>query len=70
MSENINNAKSVENKEYTVFYTTADIAECLGCSLATARQLFRRADFPSLKIGKNYKVSKDAFEQWAKEKRV
>lgn len=54
----------------TVFYTTSDIARCLGCSLPTARQLFHRADFPSIKVGKNYKVSKDAFEKWASEKRV
>lgn len=27
-------------------------------------------DFPSIKVGKNYKVSKDAFEKWASEKRV
>lgn len=54
----------------TVFYTTKDVAKCLGCSLPTARQLFHRTDFPSIKVGKNYKVSKDAFEKWASEKRV
>ncbi len=54
----------------TIFYTTADVARCLGCSLPTARNLFHRSDFPSIKVGKNYKVSKDAFEKWASEKRV
>ena len=52
----------------TIFYTTKDVARCLGCSLPTARQLFHRADFPALKIGKNLKVSKDAFEKWASER--
>lgn len=52
----------------TVFYTTKDVAKCLGCSLPTARQLFYRSDFPALKIGKNLKVSKDAFEKWASER--
>lgn len=52
----------------TIFYTTADVAKCLGCSLPTARQLFYRSDFPALKIGKNLKVSKDAFEKWASER--
>lgn len=54
----------------TVFYTTKDVARCLGCSIPTARQLFYRADFPTIKVGKNLKVSKDAFEKWASEKRV
>jgi excisionase family DNA binding protein len=54
----------------TVFYGTKDVAECLHCSLPTARQLFHRADFPALKIGKNLKVSKDAFEEWAKERHI
>ena len=54
----------------TVFYTTAAVARCFGCSLPTARNLFHRSDFPSIRVGKNFKVSKDAFEKWASEKRV
>lgn len=56
--------------EMTVFYTTKQVAKCLGCSIPTARQLFYRADFPALKIGKNYKVEKTAFEKWCSERRV
>ncbi len=56
------------NDNLTVFYTTKDVAACLGCSIPTARQLFYRADFPALKIGKNLKVSKEAFEKWASER--
>lgn len=52
------------------FLTTEDVARSLGCSLPTARQLFYRPDFPALKIGKNFKVSKQAFEKWASERRV
>ena len=60
-----------ENKtELTVFYTTKQVAQCLGCSISTARQLFYRKDFPALKIGKNFKVEKNAFEKWCSERRV
>lgn len=52
------------------FYTTAEVAAALGCSIPTARQLFHRADFPALKIGKNFRVSAEALEKWASERRV
>ncbi len=52
------------------FYGTKDVAALLGCSIPTARQLFYRKDFPALKIGKNLRVSKIAFEQWASERRI
>lgn len=49
-----------ENEEF-VFLTPMDVAKAMGCSIPTARQLFHRADFPSIKIGKNFKVLKSAF---------
>ena len=52
------------------FYNTKDVADLMGCSIATARQLFYRPDFPTIKVGKNLKVSKTAFENWCNEKRV
>lgn len=56
--------------EMTVFYNTKQVAAMLHCSIPTARQLFYRRDFPALKIGKNYKVEKTAFENWCSERRV
>ncbi len=53
------------NKELLIFYNTEDVAKCLNCSLPTARQLFHSKGFPAFKVGKNWKVSKVAFEQWA-----
>lgn len=50
------------------FYNTKEVAEALGCSVPTARQLFHRADFPTLKIGKNFRVEKKALEKWASER--
>ncbi|MBR1531725.1 MAG: helix-turn-helix domain-containing protein [Eubacterium sp.] len=51
------------------FYNTKEVAADLGCSIPTARQLFHRADFPALKIGKNFRVEKNALERWASERR-
>lgn len=52
------------------FLNTKDIADALGCSLPTARAVMMRADFPLLRIGKNFKVNKQAFIEWSKNRRV
>lgn len=70
---NLATAESEPIKESTaepIFYTTEDIARLLGCSIGTAREIMYRNDFPLLKIGKNNKVLKSAFIEWAKTKRV
>jgi excisionase family DNA binding protein len=54
----------------TDFLTTKEVAAALGCSIPTARQLFHRPDFPALKVGKNFRVSAEALEKWAAERRV
>lgn len=59
----------MQNNETLVFYTTKELAEALHCSIPTARQLFHRADFPALKVGKNFRVEKTAFEKWCSERR-
>lgn len=65
----ISNNPSLNEDCTTVFYTTKQIASMLGCSIPTARQLFYRKDFPALKIGKNLKVEKNAFEKWCSVRR-
>ena len=52
------------------FYGTREVAQCLGCSLPTAREIMHRYDFPLIKVGKNLRVQKAAFEKWASERRV
>ena len=52
------------------FLTTKDVANALGCSLPTARNIMMRADFPLLRVGKNFKVSEQAFKDWSKQRRV
>lgn len=54
-----------DGSETTVFYNTKKVAQMLGCSIPTARQLFYRNDFPALKIGKNYKVEKTLLKSGA-----
>lgn len=46
--------------------TVREVAEILGISLPLAYQLFKRKDFPSLRIGERnqIKVSRAAFERW------
>ena len=43
---------------------TEDVAKILCCSLATAREIMSRQDFPLIKVGKNYRVSELAFAHW------
>lgn len=57
------------NENKIEFYSTAEVAAVLGCSIPTARQLFHRADFPALKVGKNFRVERSALEKWAAERR-
>ena len=52
------------------FLNTKQVAEALGCSLPTARGIMMRADFPLVRVGKNFKVSEQAFIEWSKTRRV
>ncbi len=52
------------------FLNTKQVAEALGCSLPTARSIMMRADFPLVRVGKNFKVSEQAFIEWSKTRRV
>lgn len=63
-----NKAEITANDEDVVFITPKDVAEMMNCSLVSARQLFHRKDFPSIRIGKNFKVMKSAFIKWCEQK--
>ena len=56
--------------EKLIFMNTKEVAEALGCSLPTARNIMMRADFPLVRVGKNFKVSEQAFIEWSKKRRV
>lgn len=51
-----------------IFYTTEDVARILRCSQPVARTLMKRSDFPLVVVGKNFRVSKAAFNEWATRK--
>lgn len=68
IQEFYNKAEITANDEEVVFLTPKDVAEMMNCSLVSARQLFHRKDFPSIRIGKNFKVMKSAFIKWCEEK--
>ena len=61
-------AEITTNEEEVVFLTPKDVAEMMNCSLVSARQLFHRKDFPSIRRGKNFKVMKSAFIKWCEQK--
>lgn len=62
--------KRCEMNEVIKFMNTREVANALGCSLPTARNIMMRADFPLIRVGKNLKVEVSAFQEWAKKRRV
>lgn len=52
------------------FIGTKEVAQTLGCSLPTARNIMLRADFPLIRVGKNLKVELNAFLNWSQKRRV
>lgn len=48
------------------FYTEEDLQELLQISNKQARALMRNEAFPSIKIGRNYRVEEEIFLDWIK----
>ena len=69
MEENTKTNVVQENTAKMVFLTTADVARTLGCTEQTARKLFKSDDFPSIQVGKNYKILESEFIVWCHSKR-
>lgn len=69
MEENTKTNVVQENPEKMVFLTTSDVARTLGCTEQTARKLFKSDDFPSIQVGKNYKILESEFIAWCHGKR-
>ena len=63
-------AAEVQNTELPVFYGTKEVAQFLGCSIPTAREIMRRRDFPAIYTGRIIRVYKGALEKWAMERRT
>ena len=50
-----------------VFYTEQEVAEMLSLGPKQVRALMRTEGFPSIRIGKAYRVEKAAFATWLAE---
>ena len=61
--------QNTESQNNLRFLSTKEGAEALGCSLPTARKVMYRADFPLIRVGKNFKVSEQAFIDWSSRRR-
>ena len=70
MEEIIKEETATKTEDELVFLTPMDVSKIIGCSVQAARELFYREDFPTIKVGKNFKVMKSAFIDWCKERRV
>ena len=70
MEEIIREETATKTEEEIVFLTPMDVSKIIGCSVQAARELFYREDFPTIKVGKNYKVMKSAFARWASERHI
>lgn len=53
-----------------IFLGTKEVAEALGCSLPTARQIMMRYDFPLIRVGRAMKVEKNALLEWASHRHI
>ena len=48
----------------TTFLNVKDAAEIMGISIPTARKLFEKRDFPTIRVGRRLLVSEDAFRKY------
>ena len=53
-----------------VFYTTSDVRRILGIGNKTCLELFHRPDFPCIKIGKSFKITKEKFNEYVNSRRI
>lgn len=49
-----------------IFYTEEQIKDMLKLSSRKAHALMRSEDFPSVKIGRTYRIAKESFDNWFK----
>lgn len=56
--------------ERAIFLNSEQVASRLQCSVAMARQIMRRADFPLIRVGRSFKVLESAFVEWASKRRI
>ncbi len=50
------------------FMSTKELQEELGISRTTAYSLVQSGEVPSIKIGRSYRIPREMFEAWVKDK--
>lgn len=60
----------MEREKEIKFYTTADVRRILGIGNKTCLELFHREDFPCIKVGKSFKITVSAFDEYFSTRRV
>ncbi len=51
------------------FYTVKEIAEILKINKVTVQRWCKTNELPAVKIGKSYRIERNDFEEWYKDKR-
>lgn len=59
-----------KSKSDIIIYDSGDVARILGCSIRKARLIMKSRGFPLLKVGKVYKVTKPAFDEWSSNRHI
>lgn len=62
------NLKIGENDMDMEFLTVEDVQKILKIGKNQAYDLFKSADFPSFKVGKQHRIPKDEFKKWCEKK--
>jgi hypothetical protein len=52
------------------FYSTSDVRKILRIGNKTCLDLFHRSDFPCVRIGKSFKITKRRFNEYVSTRRV
>ena len=55
---------------YPKFFTTTDVMKILKIGNKACLELFRRKDFPCVKVGRAFKISEENFREYFKTRRV
>ncbi len=52
------------------FYTVKEIAEKLRVKISTVQDYIRKGHLPAYRIGRDYRIKKDDYEEWLKKRRT
>ncbi|OPY58114.1 MAG: Helix-turn-helix domain protein [Pelotomaculum sp. PtaU1.Bin035] len=54
----------IDWQNYPLTLSVSHVADILRIGKNSSYELFHRKDFPAVRIGKNFRVSRDAFRRW------